>query len=289
MRQRQRWSATTGDAVPRCARPAPTVRRLRLALTALALLVTGMVLGLLASPAAAADGPVFTATPPAVTSSTTLGWSGTVPAGATAECELTSPAGTAAVACDGGNGTFSFSTTASADGTWTLDVYAVTTDPNGNPVRSAPASHSVVVDTVAPSIVLTGSPSSPAPDTSPTWTFTLSEGTATCRVTGPGYDSGAAVCAGSHTADLTSRSEGTYALTVTATDAAGNSSSATSGGYDLVLPPDTPVVTGPASPGTMTTVAWSFSVPAGATASCTLTGPAGNTVVSDAGCTSPWS
>ncbi|MFP5220493.1 MAG: Ig-like domain repeat protein [Actinomycetes bacterium] len=289
MRQRQRWSSTACGAAPRCARTAPRARGARLALTALGVLLTGLVLGLLATPAAASDGPVFTSTPPDVTSSTSLSWSGTLPADATADCELTSPSGTSVAAC-GAAGTFTFSTTASVDGTWTLDVYAVTVDAlTGATVRSAPTTDSVVVDTTAPSVTITGSPTSPSSDTSPTWTFTLSEGTATCRVTGPGYDSGAVGCAGSYTADLSSGSEGSYVLTVMATDAAGNSGGATSSGYDLVLPPATPTVTGPTSPGTATTVGWTFTVPTGATASCTLTGPTGTTVASDAACTSPWS
>ena len=110
---------------------------------------------------------------------------------------------------------------------------------------------------------------SPGTDRAPTWTLALEAGaSATCRVTGPGVAPAPTACSTSHTADLSAGGEGTYVLTVVATDDAGNTTTETGAGYVLLLPPATPSVSGPATPGNDSAVLWTFAVPAGASASC---------------------
>lgn len=287
MRHSQRWSETT-----RCAARAgdPPRRRARWLAGALLSLLFGLVLGALAPAAAAAEVPAFTTTPAATTNDTTPSWAGTLPAGATAECSLTRPDGsTATVACDDGAGGFAATVAAAADGVYTLTVVAVTDDGAGGTVRSAPVGSSTTVDTDPPSVSIVTEPASPGTDRTPTWEVAVESGaSATCQLTAPGYTATATLCSGAWTADLTSAGEAVYVLTVTATDDAGNTASVPGTGYELLLPPATPTVTPPPSPGNDPAVSWAFTVPGGATATCSLAAPGGSTLIPAGSCSSPW-
>lgn len=251
----------------------------------LAALFTGILLGA-SGVSSAAAGPVFTTAPPAVGASRSLSWSGTVPAGSTAECALTDPAGLAtSVACVAGAG-FSYAAAVPSDGSWALTVWAVTAGAAG-PVRGLPVTSTTTVDTVPPGVQITAAPISPSSNRSPTWTIAVEPGaTATCRLSGPA-SVGPSPCSGPWTADLASAPEGSYVLQATAVDVAGNRAVASSGIWVLDVPPGQPVVSGPASPGSARSVNWSFPMPAGASAACSLTGPLGP-VVSAVACSSPW-
>lgn len=266
--------------------PAPPLAAARrLLLVAVGVFLIGVVLGLTGW-SSASDGPVFTSQPGALVTTRTLTWAGTVPTGSTAQCALTDPAGSAAdVACATGDG-FAWSGTVPADGDWSFTVWPVTDDGTG-PVRGTPASSSTTVDTVAPRAEITAEPATPSGDRSPSWTVSVEAGaTGTCVLRGP-VRIGPTGCDGAWTADLTGAPEGTYVLELVATDPAGNSTTVSSGAWVLDVAPAQPTVTGPASPGTATAVSWSFAVPAGATASCSLTGPSGP-VADGVTCTSPW-
>ncbi|HVM27520.1 MAG TPA: Ig-like domain-containing protein, partial [Mycobacteriales bacterium] len=247
------------------------------------MLLLGIALAALAAPAAAADGVAITSAPDRYTSASSLTWSGTLPDGATAECRVVTPGGTTVQDCTG-TGSFSVTVDAAASGDYTLTVTAQL--PDGTPAGSD--SSTVTVDRTPPSVAITGSPVSPSADRSPTWTLAISGGSGTCTLTGSGFTSGPSSCSTSYTAALGSAPEGSYVLTVVATDEAGNEASATSDPYVLDVPPPAPTVGGPPATGNSATVAWTFTVPSGTTARCTLTAPNG-TVTSADPCTSPWS
>lgn len=259
--------------------------RLLLAVGGLTALLTGLLLGVAASPALAVEAPSFTSTPGATGNLTAVAWSFTTPAGATTSCQLSTPAGTPSFApC-----TSPFSATLSdGDGTYTLIVRAtVVTAGVEETADSAPSSH--LLDTVDPAVAITGSPASPSADRNPTWTLAAEAGaTVTCTLAGEGRSYGPTSCPTSYTGPLDTAPEGSYVLAATARDAAGNTATATSAPYVLDVAPDQPTVTGPASPGSSTSVSWSFAIPAGSSAACTLTGPAGTVLASANPCASPW-
>src|SRR5207244_10098667 len=96
---------------------------------------------------------------------------------------------------------------------------------------------------------LTASPSLPGALPSSAWSFTAEAGAAfTCSLTTGGVTVfPAASCTSPKSFDLTGQPDGTYTFTVTATDAAGNTSPARTGTYLLdTTPPDHPAI--PASP-----------------------------------------
>src|SRR5438128_36826 len=99
---------------------------------------------------------------------------------------------------------------------------------------------------------------------------------------------GPATCTSPTSYDLTGQPDGTYTFTVTATDAAGNTSPAATGTYLLdTTPPVAPAITAsPATPGNSRSPAWSFTAEAGAAFTCSLT-TGGVTVFPAASCTSP--
>ncbi len=195
-------------------------------------------------------------------------------------CVLTGPGATTIYSnlCPA-NGTFDL--TGFGDGTYSLTVTA--TDPAGN---TAPSSATAVylLDTTpppAPSVVLSAPASSPGNDPVPQFTVTDSEPgvTYTCTVTGPTPVPPAAItCGATTTVDLTGAGrDGSYRLSVTATDAAGNTSTAGTRRYVLdTRPPPTPTVnlSNPASsPGSLTAPQFSVSdTEAGVTYSCSVTG-----------------
>ena len=213
-------------------------------------------------------------------------WTATTTAGDTTECETTQGARvvSAWAAC-----TFPLTTDLSGepDGTYTLSVRAV--DEVG--LRSTAGAASYVLDTGAPAAATVTAPASPSRTTNPSFTFTGEAGsTASCTVTsGATTVSGPAACSSPVVVDLSARPDGSYTLAVVLTDVAGNTGPAGTAAYVLDrAAPAAPVLTStPASPSPVTTPSWSFTAEAGATTTCTVTGPSGGTV-SAGSCTSPY-
>ena len=105
-----------------------------------------------------------------------------------------------------------------ADGSWSFEVVA--TDAMGN--VGPPATRSFVVDTVAPTVTISGGPSATTSESTPSFAFSSSDPAATlaCR-TAPAAAAGAfQPCASPHT--TAPLAEGAYVFEVQATDAAGN-------------------------------------------------------------------
>jgi large repetitive protein len=197
------------------------------------------------------------------------------------DCVLHAPGNTTAFAnlCPA-SGTFDL--TGFGDGTYVLSVTA--TDPAGNSA-APPSTATYVLDTTAPtapSVALSVPASSPGSVTGPQFAVTGVETGATlaCSVTGPTpVPSSAIVCGPTTTVDLSGTGrDGTYTVSVTATDAAGNTSVAGRSSYLLdTTPPSPPTValSVPAtSPGNVTAPQFSVTgVEAGATLACSVTGP----------------
>ncbi|HEX3907059.1 MAG TPA: Ig-like domain-containing protein [Mycobacteriales bacterium] len=165
----------------------------------------------------------------------------------------------------------------SGDGTYTLQVTAV--DEVGN--VSSTSSASYTLDTVAPPVPDVTAPAATGHSRMPTFTVTDTEPgvTYTCTVSGP-TPATVADCDGSPVVDLSSAPDGTYTLSVTASDAAGNTSAAGSAGYllDSIAPP-APTVTGPTSPAQGRTPTFTVTDPeTNVTFSCTVTGPTPETI-----------
>jgi hypothetical protein len=212
--------------------------------------------------------------------STTPSFTFTGEAGATFECRLDTPSG---------NGTFASCTSpytptlSSGNGNYVVHVRA--TDQAGN--TGVAATRGYDLDTVAPAAPSVSGPTGPSANTSVSWTFTAESGaTAECRLVGPTTTTGWTSCTSPEGRTL-SQGDGSYHLEVRATDAATNTGAAgTSPSY--VLDTTGPVavnVTGPASPGKNTTVAFSFTTEAGATVQCRVVGPTSTSAW--ASCTSP--
>jgi hypothetical protein len=144
--------------------------------------------------------------------------------------------------CPGGTLTLTFGATApSEEGTytWTTTLFH---DANGFGLQGSQLA--VAVDgTPPPTPTLTGMPSDPSGDASPSFDFSDGDPTATfvCQLDG----GAAAAC--SSTQAYSGLGEGTHTFNVTAVDPAGNQSSATSYGWtiDLTPPPAPTITSGP--------------------------------------------
>ncbi|MBA3395623.1 MAG: hypothetical protein H0T89_23470 [Deltaproteobacteria bacterium] len=178
------------------------------------------------------------ATPPPVTITTTPNDPSNV---TTPMFGFTSTDATATFACQvDGVTTFTactspFTSPALTDGSRTFRVRA--TDPFGN--TGAPATFTWLIDTVAPTVTLTAQPLALSNDTTPTVAFTTAGAAVAlaCAV-----DAGAFVaCTSPFT---TTVAEGTHTLTVRATDAAGNSGTATTAMFVVDITPPTVTITG---------------------------------------------
>ena len=138
--------------------------------------------------------------------------------------------------------------------------------------------------------MIDASPTSPASDRTPTWSFTEAPGTTPeCRI-----DRGAAAvspwapCSSPATFNLTGQQDGTYTFSVRGRNVAGTASPVVTSDYELdTTAPAAPAITPGQGPiGLGTNPSWSFTAEAGATVQCRLV--SGSTVVSDwAACTSP--
>jgi hypothetical protein len=129
----------------------------------------------------------------------------------------------------------------------TTVLYATATDAAGNTSACSAGSTPYVEDSTSPDApTITVPPTSPAADATPTWEFDIEAGASpTCAVHRVLVEVvTAATCSSPYTPDLTGQPNGTYTLTVTATDAAGNTSAATTDDYVLdSVAPDAPDIT----------------------------------------------
>ncbi len=269
----------------------PVASRRRLVLACLTALLTGLVLGL-AGPASAVEAPQFTGTPGPLTNQTSATWTWTSATGegVVTECVLATPSGAgAAVPCasgdvftlNGGQGVYTLTVTVTrstigTDGAAVVETASTPSDPTE-------------LDTVAPAIAVPSQPMSPSTERLPTWGLSTESGaTGSCSLSGPSGALVAGPCTDGYTADLTGRAEGSWTLTVTAVDPAGNTGQVVAEPYVLDVAPAAPTVTAAASPGNNPAPSWTFTVPAGATAECFLTQPDGSRTSTVTPCGSPW-
>jgi Bacterial Ig-like domain/RTX calcium-binding nonapeptide repeat (4 copies)/NHL repeat len=154
-----------------------------------------------------------------------------------------------------------------ADGFHTFEVQA--TDPAGN-TDPSPDSQGFTVDTLAPNTTITGGPTGPTNDATPTFTFSSQPGSSfECR-----FDSDAfAPCSGpgaTHTPS-TPLADGSHTFYVKATDPAGNpDTSPDSRSFTVdATPPNTTITGGPTGPTNDATPTFTFQASeAGSTFQC---------------------
>ncbi len=206
--------------------------------------------------------PAMTGQPADPSPDDTPTWTFSAEPGATTECSLDEGEWTTCT------GSFTADLIGAADGRHQLAVQA--TDAAGN-VSSAVVSPYVLDRAASAAPTITGAPTSPSSDATPTWTFTLAEGdTAECAVDGAPFSP----CAGSFTPDLAGTADGGHQIAIKAVDAAGNRSQPAIGAFvlDRIAPSAPVLITGPSSPSNGRFPAWSFSAEDGATTACSLDG-----------------
>ena len=169
-----------------------------------------------------------------------------------------SPDATATFACAVDGGAFAACTSPHAlaglaDGSHTFTVRP--TDPVGN--VGAPASHTWVVDTVPPTVVITGGPTGPTNNTTPTFTFTTGGDPATTRCRIVGVSSPVDCTAGTFTPAVLA--DGARTFEVVVTDAAGNAATATRSFTVDTVPPTVTITGGPTGPTNNTTPTFTFT------------------------------
>ncbi|MDR7254832.1 Ca2+-binding RTX toxin-like protein [Nocardioides sp. BE266] len=155
-----------------------------------------------------------------------------------------------------------------ADGTRTLQIRATDAAGNTGPI----AERVLVVDTVAPTVTITGGPTGTVSQTSATLTFTVDESPVTTQCS---LD-GAAFVACSSPVTYNGLDQGAHTVRVRATDAAGNTGPSASRTWTVDTPePETTIDNSPGSPSNDTTPTFTFSSDtAGATFECRLDGAA---------------
>lgn len=210
--------------------------------------------------------PQITSGPPSPGNDSTPSWALTLATDATAaSCSLD---GAPFVAC---GPTFTADLSGVTDGPHSLQVR--NTDAAGN--QSSTATATYVLDRAAPGAPIVTGPPSPSNDPSPVWTIAAEPGSTTeCRL-----DAGPwAPCDGGFTTSFGPGSDGVHALSVRATDAAGNQGPEVTTTYtlDTTPPPAPTLATAPAATSNSAMPTWTFTVEPGATASCSLdSGPWG--------------
>jgi manganese oxidase len=219
--------------------------------------------------------PAITRSPASPSSAASPAYEFTGPAGSTFECSLSAGADTFAACAS----PVTFGT--QPDGTYTFKVRAID-DATGN--TSPPAQSTLVIDTVAPTVSVTGSPASPTSTVTPAFEFDAEEGaTATCALTA----AGAADIFGACTSPVTfpAQPDGSYTFTVRATDAAGNTGQATAALTIDTAGPGVQLDSAPADPTNTPTPAFTFSSPEpGAAFECSIANGGGTSFTA---CTSP--
>ncbi len=232
---------------------------------------------------AAPAAPSITSSPASPGTLRTPSWTFTTELGATTECEL-SRGGTAVSGWSGCVSPRSYDLSGQPDGDYTFRVRA--TDGVGNTGPSQSSGYTL--DTSGPTVVVSG-PNSPGNGRTPSWTFTTEAGASLeCQLSNAGgILQPFTPCGSPASYDLTGQPDGTYTVSVRATDAAGNTGSVSSAAY--LLDTSGPVIafsSTPASPGSDTGPSWAFTTEPGATTECELV--RGPTVVQAfASCSSP--
>ncbi|MEO6204256.1 MAG: Ig-like domain-containing protein, partial [Mycobacteriales bacterium] len=144
------------------------------------------------------------------------------------------------------------------DGAYTLSVRAVDLAGNVGPASTA----TYVLDTAAPAApIMTLIAGSPSSDRSPAYAFNYETGAvALCRLSGGLAAARDLPCTNTLTVDLANAADGTYTLSVSARDLAGNVSPATTTTYLLdSTAPVAPKVVGPATPGANRAPVWKIT------------------------------
>jgi hypothetical protein len=254
--------------------------------TALAAVTT---MALPAGPAHAATTPVLTAGQSSPGSTLSPQWAFTSDPTDTTDCRTVDAVGDPVNGVDwapcSSPYTASLPDPSQGDGTYTVEVRA--TDSGGG---TATASDDYVLDTTGPTATFTATPATPGSDVAPTWDWSLSDGSAECKLdtppAGPAFDW--SPCAGPETLDLTTAPPGLYSLSVRGVDTLGNVGGVITADYlyDPGLPgaPTVAVVT--SSPGQSTSVQWTFSTDPTDSTECRLLQD-GAEVITWAGCSSP--
>ncbi|MCA9677604.1 MAG: Ig-like domain repeat protein [Kofleriaceae bacterium] len=186
------------------------------------------------------------------------------PATVTCQVDASAPA-----AC-----TSPFATGALGDGAHTFTV--TVTDTAGN---HGSASRAFTVDTVAPTVAITGGPSGATSDATPTFAFTTAGAptSTTCRVDAGAY----AACASPYT--TAALADGAHSVTVQVADAAGNTGTATRAFTVDTVGPTVTIIAGPSGATNDPTPTFTFTT-AGAPTSTTCRIDAG----AAAACASPY-
>ena len=202
--------------------------------------------------------------------------------GVTFECTHTAPGGAPETAAC----TSPWTTTVTADGDHVFSVVAI--DAAGN--RSATASRTIRVDTVAPPAPAITSPAENAVlGSSFVLEGTLADDATAVRVSDNAVDLGTATLGAGGTWQfmLAGLADGTHVLTATATDAAGNASPPVTRTVRVDTAAPTVAITArPTSPTTATSATIAFTASEAATFTCTVTAP--HQAGSPQPCTSPF-
>jgi Big-like domain-containing protein len=179
------------------------------------------------------------------------------------------------------------------DGDYTVEVRATDT----NDGTTATATDDYVLDTTGPSAAFDVEPPAHGKSTLAAWSWSLSDTPqdlpndgSECKLDGPtgGLSFDWTACTSPKAVTLPASPEGLYTLSVRGVDALGNRGAAIVSSYDYDItaptPPGVSVVT--PTPGTATTVKWSFVTEPNATTQCRLLDD-GTQVLDWAGCSSP--
>ena len=227
--------------------------------------------------------------PLAVDDDATPTWNATGEPGSALQCRLEQ--GVVVVAdwalCDG---PVTYDLGARTDGAYTYNVRAV--DAAGNIGPATTWGYTLDRDPPAPPSV-TSAPASPDNDTSVSWSFSGEAGASyECRVDGAGgvVVSGWAPCTSPAAYDLAGNSDGSFTLSVRATDVAGNTGAAGTSSYvlDRTGPEAPSIDVAPPATGSDTTPTWDVSSDEpGATLEC-RTERDGALLADWAPCTSPY-
>ena len=213
------------------------------------------------------DGPNLgiTGGPAAATNDSTPTYTFNVSQNAALECAI-DPSSASAPSYGACSDALAHTPSALADGAYVFSVRA--TDDVGNQTT---AQRSFTVDTVAPSVAITGGPSGPTSDPTPSFEFSASGGDSVeCAVDAPGAATpswGACTAVGGH--DAASLADGSHVFRVRSTDAAGNrSSDQRSFSVDTAI--SLSITSGPGGPTNDSTPTFAFDAEAGAAVECSI-------------------
>jgi hypothetical protein len=215
-------------------------------------------------------GPAVSITPPdSPGNDRTPSWTFSTEPEASAECEL-SDSGGVLRPLEPCSSPASYDLAGLPDGAYTLRIVA--TDEAGN---SGPdGSSGYLLDTTGPATAIDFAPTSPGSGTNPSWSFSTEAGaSARCELAyGPVILHPFAPCDSPKAYGLGGSLDGDYTFRVRADDQLGNSGPVTSSTYTLDRAgPAAPVITAaPASPGSDTSLEWSFTTEVGTTTECEL-------------------